>query len=81
MRHDPDDRFTDADLEASLGRLGVREIEERMELSPLLADAGIGETDGCSCSCRCDSVPPEDGGLPHDFENYLPRMADPNLPG
>ena len=77
MRHDPDERFTDAELEASLGRLGVQELEERMELSPLLADPGVGETDGCTCSCRCDSVPPV-GDLPSEFDISRPETALPD---
>ena len=46
-----------ADLEASLARLGVRELEERMELSPLLAAGDVQDTDFCSCSCTCDDIP------------------------
>jgi hypothetical protein len=46
-----------AALEAGLARLGVHELEERLELAPLLApDAPIG-TEACHCSCSCDDLP------------------------
>ena len=34
-------QFGQAELEASLKRLGIKELEERMEVSPLLTDPGI----------------------------------------
>lgn len=79
MKH-PDDRFTAAELAASLERLGVREIEERMELSPLLSDAGIGDTDGCNCSCRCDVTPQEEPQIPENIDALLPTPVLPRVP-
>lgn len=48
-----------ADLEASLARLGVRELEERMELSPLLTAGDVQDSDFCQCSCTCEDLPPD----------------------
>ncbi|HPF69310.1 MAG TPA: hypothetical protein PLQ13_01465 [Candidatus Krumholzibacteria bacterium] len=51
-------RDTDLDLEASLAPLGVHELEERLELAPLLAAPGdLQPSDACSCSCSCDDTP------------------------
>ena len=58
QRPEPNLVTTD-ELAASLARLGVRELEERMELSPLLSDPGVLEPEACQCSCRCDDVPPD----------------------
>lgn len=59
-----------ADLEASLARLGVRELEERLELSPLLAGADVQDTDACRCECVCDDTPED----PYD-PLYLERRG------
>ncbi len=53
MKRRPDPTAA-ADLEASLARLGVRELEERMELSPLLTAGDVQDSDACECSCSCD---------------------------
>lgn len=46
------------DLDASLAQLGVHEIEERLELAPLLAAPGeLQPGDACQCSCTCDDTP------------------------
>jgi hypothetical protein len=50
------------DLEASLARLGVREVEERLELSPLLTTGDVQDNDYCHCECTCDTTP----DLPYD---------------
>ncbi|MCP4573733.1 MAG: hypothetical protein GY838_15345 [bacterium] len=73
----PDARVTDAELEASLDRLGVQELEERMELSPLLADGGIGDTDRCSCACSCDWSPSDPGAPDLGDTGVLPQMDLP----
>ncbi|MFO7608065.1 MAG: hypothetical protein R6X35_02530 [Candidatus Krumholzibacteriia bacterium] len=61
MAHRPDTPIAadpeSADLEASLARLGVHELEERLELSPLLAAADVQDTDACRCECVCDDTP------------------------
>ncbi len=60
-----------AELEATLRRLGVREIEERMEFSPVLMADGQGlaaddPDDGgamrvcCACKIPKPSLPPPD---------------------
>ena len=45
MKPNETPRVDRPELEASLKRLGIRELEERMEISPLLTDAGIEGTD------------------------------------
>lgn len=58
------------ELDAGLTRLGLRELEERMEISPLLITAGadtVTEQDTICCTCK---VPGEyyvgkDGMLPY----------------
>ena len=64
------DPISAADLEASLARLGVRELEERMELSPLLAAADVQDSDACTCSCVCDDTP-DDPLDPFFLENMM----------
>jgi hypothetical protein len=66
------------DLEASLRRLGVRELEERMEISPLLAGAGIEDTavEAPVICCTCKMPPPEN--LP--YPTMLPTPTGPTNP-
>ena len=54
------------ELEASLARLGIRELEERMEISPLLADTGTmdKELPGICCTCKIPDPFGPDGTLP-----------------
>lgn len=78
MEMNPEKMADQADLAASLERLGIRELEERMEVSPLLIDTGIeGSTpenpDTPSICCTC-KIPGPDGMLP------FPKM-DPNPTG
>jgi protein tyrosine phosphatase (PTP) superfamily phosphohydrolase (DUF442 family) len=50
------------ELEQALERLGLEEIEERLEVSPLLAVAdsqGL-EREGYSCCCKVPPDPEED---------------------
>jgi hypothetical protein len=42
MKHNHDNRAENAELDASLKRLGIRELEERMEVAPLLMEDGTG---------------------------------------
>lgn len=44
------------ELQASLDRLGIRELEERMEVSPLLAAPDTQVTERCDCSFGCSTV-------------------------
>ena len=53
--------FTDAELTSSLRGLGLTELEQRLEFSPLLAggtiDGGAGlQTESVCCSCK---LPPD----------------------
>ncbi|RKZ11809.1 hypothetical protein DRQ50_12965 [bacterium] len=57
MSRDPAREPVDIDLETSLQRLGVQDLQERLELSPLLAGDGFGDADGCRCTCDCDTIP------------------------
>lgn len=59
MRNEPTRSDPAMNLEDSLQRLGVTDLQERLELSPLLAGDGVGEADGCRCTCECDSSVPE----------------------
>ena len=47
----------DMNLEESLQRLGVRDLQERLELSSLLAGTDLVDSDRCTCSCTCDDMP------------------------
>ena len=57
------------ELETSLARLGIRELEERMEISPLLADTGTTgpdqETSSICCTCKIPDPFGPDGSLPY----------------
>jgi len=75
--------FDHGELEASLERLGIRELEERMEISPLLAGNGIEGTnreDGSIC-CVCKIPNPfgPDGELP--YPKMIPTPTGPTNPG
>jgi len=59
MRHDEPIPVNPDDLAAGLERLGVRELEERLELSPLFAGGEMLEPSACRCTCDCDDVPPD----------------------
>ena len=65
------DRIT---LNASLQRLGVVELTERLEFSPLLAEAGLQETDTSTLCCVC-KIP--DGDI--DMPNIV--ISDPSTDG
>ncbi len=54
------DRIT---LNASLQRLDVVELEERLEFSPLLAEGGLPEMDSSTQCCLC-KIPDGDLDLP-----------------
>jgi len=54
------DRIT---LDASLQRLGVIELEERLEFSPLLVEGGLQDTDVSTLCCVC-KIPDGDFDVP-----------------
>ena len=75
MKPNPNQATDRTELEASLERLGIRELEERMEISPLLTGAGTVETTGVDpdvpticCTCK---IPPPDT-LPYPKEDPGP---------
>ncbi len=60
-------RQLQTDLEKTLAQLGLEEVEQRLEVSPLLATADIEslEREGYSCCCKIPPDPEEedpDGG-------------------
>ena len=67
MNRNPQEIFDRNELDASLQRLGVQELEERLEISPLLLASETTAADGTSVCCSC-KLPPdilEDGSLPY----------------
>jgi hypothetical protein len=57
------------ELETSLARLGIKELEERMEISPLLTDTGAGgiednAMENC-CTCKIPNPLDPNGNLPY----------------
>ncbi len=82
MKPNPKQVADRAELEASLERLGIRELEERMEVSPLLIDTGIEgttptdpATPSVCCTCK---IPGPDGMLP--FPKSDPNPTGPTNP-
>ncbi len=67
------DRIT---LDASLQRLGVVELEERLEFSPLLVEGGLQETSGDVPTMCCVCKIPEDDLILPDI-----RVIDPATGG
>lgn len=69
MNNHPNTHFDQAALAASLTPLGIREITERMEVSPLLVDQGDltqDQTATVCCSCKFPrDVLDEDGSYPY----------------
>lgn len=79
-----------ADLDASLKRLGIRELEERMEVAPLLADMGgaggeeVIDNDFLEVCCVCKIGEPEEiiGNLPYPTIDPGPGLSTgPTNPG
>ncbi len=67
------------ELAASLQRLGVRELEERLEVSPLLTVATETPDEGSSVCCSCKFPPDilEDGKLPYPQLDPIPTSTGP----
>jgi hypothetical protein len=69
--------FTDAELAASLRGLGLTELEQRLEFSPLLAGSTIAAgdtTEAASVCCSC-KMPPDD--VFGDGDSVLPSDPTP----
>ena len=64
MNKNSEPLFNPEELTASLARLGIRELEERMEVSPLLAAADVQSYDRCFCESCCSRI---DIPTPYDF--------------
>ena len=83
MKPNTNPQFNQTELEASLQRLGIRELEERMEISPLLTDTGtVGtdqETSSVCCTCKIPNPFDEDGNLP--YPRIDPGPTGPTNPG
>ena len=67
--------FDHITLNASLQRLGVVELEERMEFSPLLVEAGLRDTETETSTTCCVCKIPEDHKFP-DLLIYNPGTGD-----
>jgi hypothetical protein len=67
MKPNTNPQIDQTELEASLARLGIRELEERMEISPLLVDTGTTDKDLPAICCTCKIPDPfgPDGTLPY----------------
>jgi hypothetical protein len=61
-------------LDASLQRLGVVELEERLEFSPLLVEGGLQDNDVSTLCCVC-KIPDGDLDLPDIM------ISDPSTDG
>ena len=83
MNPNTNPQFDQAELEASLTRLGIRELEERMEVSPLLTDPGIEGMDkdvpSMCCTCKVPDPFGPDGTLPYpDMDPGPTGPTNPN---
>jgi hypothetical protein len=65
MNENPKNTHDPAQLAASLTPLGIREITERMEVSPLLVDQGDFTPDQSATICCTCKIPWEEGQLPY----------------
>jgi len=69
MKYEHDDSAAGAELEQSLKRLNIRELEERMEISPLLMTTGETAVEpvkpGLCCVCKIPNPFGPDGSLPY----------------
>ena len=71
------------DLDTSLKRLGIRELEERMEVAPLLADMGStgddmtqgSDLDMC-CVCKIEAPVDSEGNLPTPTDDSSGGVPD-----
>ena len=61
-----------AGLDASLERLDIRELEERMEVSPLLAGPDVYSFDRCVCEGCCSTIDVPDATIEVGLDLYPP---------
>jgi hypothetical protein len=73
MKNRKPDSIDQAELVASLEPLGIREINERLEVSPLLADRGAGMIEGQDTVCCVCKISPE------VLETFADRGAAPSI--
>ncbi len=73
MKNTTKETFDRATLDASLQRLGVRELDERLEFAPLLVEAGLQDdtTDMQFECCSCKLLDPD------HYRPYVPQIANP----
>ena len=73
MKRISQDIFDRITLDASLQRLGIVELEERLEFSPLLVEGGLQETSGDVPTMCCVCKIPDDD---LDFPDIRVTMPD-----
>jgi hypothetical protein len=89
MKPEYEDQADRAELEASLKRLDIRELEERMEVSPLLMVAGENPVEpvkpGLCCVCKIPNPFGPGGNLPYPTSDPTPMgpmfSTGPTNPG
>ena len=81
MKPNTNPQIDHTELQASLQRLGIRELEERREISPLLTDTGTMDKEVPSICCTCKIPDPfgPDGNLP--YPRIDPGPTGPTNPG
>ena len=72
MNRNPDPMINQEELTASLARLGIQELEERMEVSPLLAASDTLTFDRCVCESCCSKL---DVPTPYDYPVLDPTFG------
>ncbi len=56
------------EIESTLERMGVEQVQERLEISPVIVGGAPG-VDGCDCSCDCTLPPLEPYSRAQTFFN------------
>jgi hypothetical protein len=71
MKKNLDPLVNQEELAASLARLGIKELEERMEVSPLLAAPDTEVFDRCFCETCCSNI---ELPKPYDYPGLDPYL-------
>ncbi len=74
--------FDPQELAASLEPLGIREITERMEVSPLLVDQGdlvADQNHTICCTCKFPNPTPDEAGM-LPYQEVEPPIGSPTGP-